>query len=390
MQRDVTSGREWTAFAASLWRTKVSLAVILAAVSVIHMTGLSASLEWPALDAWQRLLEPRDAPYVRVVAIDDDDFRDLFGSQIPLRPDVMAQLVDVIARAHPLAIGVDITTSTGGFAPLADRAGWGTVVWARNGTQDGNRVVPDAVLGGRTLKEPARAGIALAAVDNDAVIRRIPRVFETSVGPRVSFHWAIVESACAAGLKAAGCHDGRPAAESADRDLLVNLYRRRLQLHPMSARTLLQIGAGLPADRGPEALQGRIVLLGGTFRAGKDIHQTPIGEMAGVQMWAHAIETELGMEGVEEVGAGWLTLADAGIAVLMIWLHHFVGGRRAFVAMIVVVPLLMIGLSLALFRAAGLLLTFGPIVIGIIGHQLLDDFNHLKKRRAVSAAPAGG
>ena len=71
--------------------------------------------------------------------------------------------------------------------------------------------------------------------------------------------------------------------------------------------------------------------------------------MAGVQIWAHAIETELGMEGVEEVHAVWLTLADAAIAALMIWLHHSIGGRRAFVAMIVVVPVLMIGLSLVLF-----------------------------------------
>ena len=202
-----------------LWRTKWSLAVILAVVFVIHITGLLAPVELPALDAWQSLLEARDAPNVRVVAIDDDDFRDLFGSQIPLRPDIVAQLVDVIARAHPLVIGVDITTSDGGFAPLADRAGWGTVVWARNGTPSGSRVLPDAVLGGRTLAEPARAGIALAAVDTDAVVCGHARVFDTNVGPRLSFHWAVVESACAAGLTAAGCHDGRPAAEHADRDL---------------------------------------------------------------------------------------------------------------------------------------------------------------------------
>ena len=383
MRRRVTSRDAWVTFGATLSRNKRSLAGILVVVFVIHATHALQPLELRALDVWQRLLEERPAGFVRVVAIDDADFATLFGGRMPLQPAVIAKLLDVIAAARPLLIGVDIKTSSSEFASLAERTDWGPVVWGRDGRAQGHLVVPDAILGGRTVLPPGRAGVALAAVDSDDVVRRIPRMFDTRAGPRSSFHWEIVRAACESGLRAPGCRANAPAVDGADSAPLVNLYPQRLQLRPIPASALLQIGGQLPPGVGPEALSGRVVLLGGTFREGRDAHRTPVGELSGVETWAHAIETELRNEGVEEVGAIWLTLADAAIALVIMWLHHFVGGRAAFLTIIFVAPLAMVGLSLILFRAAGLLLTFVPVVVAILIHQLWDDY----RQAATSVTP---
>ena len=102
--------------------------------------------------------------------------------------------------------------------------------------------------------------------------------------------------------------------------------------------------------------------------------------MSGVEVWAHAIETELEEGGMEEVGKGWLILTDVVIALLILWLHHFIGGRAAFLTYILIVPLSLMIASFVIFRATALFLNFAPVAVAIFVHQLYDDF--LQSKRA--------
>ena len=64
----------------------------------------------------------------------------------------------------------------------------------------------------------------------------------------------------------------------------------------------------------PEYLEGRIVLLGGTNRL-EDMHDTPLGKMAGTVLLAYSIQTLLENKEVEPLPVGWLALISFFIVV---------------------------------------------------------------------------
>src|SRR5262249_1914480 len=50
------------------------------------------------------------------------------------------------------------------------------------------------------------------------------------------------------------------------------------------------------SDKSP--IKDKIVVLGGTYRAARDVHATPVGQRAGMNLLASAIETELTNRGI--------------------------------------------------------------------------------------------
>jgi CHASE2 domain-containing sensor protein len=354
-----------SSFWSVVWEQRIALSVILGIVTAAHAFGLLTFLEFPFLDAWQAMLPATSAKFVRVVVIDDNDFSGLFGGHRPLDPGVVQRLIKAIAKGSPRVIGVDVDTSAARFSEMDRSLSAVPIVWARNASPE-NPVVPGEVLGGRPLGERDRTGIALAMKDSDGTIREIPRFLPTPVGPRVSFHWALVEEACRAGMETETCKQSLKVLEPP----LVNLYRKRIELKPISASAVLDI-----AETGaPSAFKDRIVLLGGTFAAARDTHETPLGAMPGVEIWAHAIETELSGNRIGRIGKGWIVATDVAVALIIIWLHRSVGGRRAFLLYIAVIPLLMGLVSLMLFGGLRLWFTFAPVVVSILIHQLYHDY----------------
>ena len=80
--------------------------------------GILHKLEPAVMDAQMRLTKAPEDSSVSIVSIDDDDYRNLFKAQSPLRPEALAALIDAIAAGDPAVIVVDIDTSDSQFKDI--------------------------------------------------------------------------------------------------------------------------------------------------------------------------------------------------------------------------------------------------------------------------------
>jgi CHASE2 domain-containing sensor protein len=126
-------------------------------------------------------------------------------------------------------------------------------------------------------------------------------------------------------------------------------------------------------NRREALLRDKIVLIGGNFRAARDVYLTPLGEMAGVELIALAIESEFG-GGIRETSKLLEKLADLFVGSLIVLLYFYYRRRPRFALLLslVGVPLVATAFSLLLFRTAAYWFNFMPIIIGMVMHQMLE------------------
>lgn len=265
-----------------------------------------------------------------LVTITDSDYATFFGGRSPLRADTLDRIIRVIAAARPRVVGIDLDTSDPSFgqlAPLAESFAQSReprVVWAQDmagcpavGDEQGanatseskacrdHGMTPLGVLGisDDSLQKRNRAekgniietGLAVTQLDEYGTVRRYQRSLEIGAGERLSFAAAIRR---ALGTAADDDNDQKP---------------RYVRFHPglstewrLSIQQLLNHFAKQPTALAT-ILTGKIVLLGGTFRAARDDHHTPVGMMAGVDIHAQTIDTELNAR--VKPAPGWLRLS---------------------------------------------------------------------------------
>jgi hypothetical protein len=253
---------------------------------------------------------PRD---VAVVDIDQASFEDpaLFGARRPLDADVLATLIDDVAKAGPALIAIDISTSDPSFRALRPRSSWPPIVWgqeivpARSGCAaatcayrplpvlGGTRHVPDGAACGRAF--PACAAIPVRVGDRDSIGRRYERTIAIpGLEGRPAFPWAIVERCAALVKPIADCVRASQHAADAGRDPLLRFrYDDSWPGMRYSAETVVSEANAHPDAwvRDP-ALHGHIVLIGGTY-GGEDRHATTGAVRPGLLINAHIIEDEL-------------------------------------------------------------------------------------------------
>lgn len=154
-------------------------------------------------------------------------------------------------------------------------------------------------------------------------------------------------------------------------------FRSRHLLN-FSADTILELSAGSASgysgDRG--VLRDRIVLLGGAYREGRDVHHTPLGEMSGIRIQAQIIATELDGGGEPRpsvVGVVALQFIVGCVLVLLFLQFPF---RTASALVLVAFPILAAGGSLVTTGSvfAGLPY-FIPLLVLIIVQQLYEQAN---------------
>lgn len=127
------------------------------------------------------------------------------------------------------------------------------------------------------------------------------------------------------------------------------------------------------------SFKDQIVVIGGTYYAGRDSYFTPIGSLTGVELVGLSIDAVQKDKAIGEAKE-WIELAvDLLIGAVLVFIGISDLGRVGTiltVAAIVVLPLVS---SLLIFQTAKLFLNFTPIVLGAGAHMIYDRHQEARK-----------
>jgi adenylate cyclase len=293
-----------------IWAVGLAVSVVVTAASGM---GYLERFQATALDILQKLQGRRYPSRVIIVAIDDDAFKNI-GGRSPIPRDYLARVIRGIGRSGAASIGVDVQLDTP-TTPAADGALAAAIrEIADNGLSRVVLLAPiepaGTLLGGAELGPSVVLATPNMPTDDDRLVRRVePALVEP--GGRLLPTLGLAAVARAGGL------DARTLGEaiSSGRALALPRFRNGV-LEPggtpaVTARagmtwpinyvgpagTILTVGSdALAALSDPSIeiataaanpLHGSVVLVGGTFKAGRDVSLTPHGEMPGVEVHAN-------------------------------------------------------------------------------------------------------
>jgi len=333
----------------------------------LERTGWASGFEMAALDGVVlagRALEPEN---VVIVAITEQDYAaaDLFDETSPLDPRVVHEVIDAIVAGGPRAIGVDLDTSSRKFRTFAPSRHWPPIVWACNAEPVPGTHLFDVgeVLGGQDLDPPPVRGVALLPASFDSVLREYRRWFHTiPAGARhASFPRAVAELA----NPRLAAHD-----EADGEDLILNSLTSPASVPRIAVRDVLSASAGEGWKDGP--LDGKVVILGGTYRAGRDRHRTPGGERDGVELMAQAVELELQGAGIHHVGHIRMFFAELFAGMILAWIGHRYSPIGNLFLSLGAVPVLGVLCSVVVFASLSLWANFALPLVGVVLHQMYE------------------
>lgn len=381
----------------SILRSMPVILAIAAATFFLGHGGWLRGFETGALDTMLRLKTPRRVPEIVIVGITEKDYREIFHARSPLALEPLQRVIAAIAAGKPKVIAIDLDTSSAEFASLVVGSS-ASIVWAQDAirAEDGGVFEPVPVLGGR---EPAPVtGLALLPLDADGLVRRYRSSFETASGPKPALPEAVIRVWRRAPAGTPAHHEAsrgeahhepeahEAAAEhhegGAHHDLFLNFAGDRFSFPRMTASDLLQASAGAAwSESGP--LAGKIVVLGGLYRAARDEYPTPLGSMAGSEVMAHAIASELRGAGVRHASEVLMVILEILGGIALVVIHHRLEMRTAMFVTLLAIPVFALVSSFLAFSSLALWANFVPLLLGVLIHQLYD---HAKEYRRLLAA----
>jgi class 3 adenylate cyclase/CHASE2 domain-containing sensor protein len=293
------------------------LAGILAGVAVVVLAhfGMLEALEHWSLDQLFEWRGPRHPTLeVVIVTIDESSMAEL-GEQWPFPRAMHGRLIGKIAEGRPLAIGVDIIFDAPSSRGRGDDEALAAAVAHAGNVVLGAALVDDVqpFYVRTTLNPPTpviRAGAAGVAPvnmlpDADGQVRRVP-VWMSLNGERIPGLDAQLHALVAkAGLRIEPLPDSRT--------VLIN-FRGGMRTYPWVSYYRVLAGE-IPA----EYWKGKVVLVGPTSVIFHDVFTTafvPSGEMPGVEIHAHALDTLARGDYIREVPR-WVSTVLAVVAALL-------------------------------------------------------------------------
>ncbi len=342
--------------------------VVGAALGAQEINGLASPLdriENLTLD-WRFLLAgARPAPSsVVIVAIDDEALSET-RSDAPTR-EMMARLVRALADFHPRSIAIDIAflnpRDGDADAKLAGALKAGPAVVAAIGdfaavdppsaTAEPSDLAlapkPSSVLWPiNSIRDAAEVGLANVSTDKSGVPRYIPMIYQTPEGVAPSFALA---AACQ-GLQAEPVL-GRDRIEIAGRVRGMDLgYHMPLRFYgPEGSFKRISAAEVLRGDLDPEAVRGKVVVVGVTATGASDSFATPFDRVApGAEVFATAIGNLMAGDGLARTRLTRRIDAAAAVAlpVLMIAFMAMRGAATGFALASLVFVLWLAGVFLA-------------------------------------------
>lgn len=363
-----------------LLRLAVTAAVISAITLALERTGRFKNVEARWNDAMVGLFRPAPSGSVVLVGITDRDHAraDLFKYSAPLDPGTLLRLIHQVALCRPAVVAVDIDLQPHPYEPRLEASDRRRLYWM--------------------LRDLARQGSTTWIVAKAPPASHQPHVFDESVveawdsllvaasSASTRLHFASPDFELEEGLarhmplSARDASTGSltptllgavarswsaqdvPAAKEADKELLIR-YTGRFTLNDSLRTTQFATSAGdllaSPIDAtGTNDITGRIVVVGGMFRASRDEVWTPIGRLYAAEVWAEAIDTWVRGDSPRHVSWFWAFLLETAIGLggglLMARFNPLVGYLLALPILAIITVLasiLMFGLGLVMMSA---------------------------------------
>ena len=318
-----------------------------AALGALEINGLASPLdriENLTLD-WRFLLAgARPAPPgVVIVAIDDETLSEA-GGGAPTR-EMMARIVRALAGFHPRSIAIDMaflnSRDEEADAQLAGALRTAPAVVAAIGVFDaagrsagaaepGDLALapePSSVLWPiDAIRDAAQVGLANVSTDSSGVPRYIPMIYRTPDGVVPSFALAAASEA----LKAEPVL-GPSQIEIAGRVREMDPgYHMPLRFYgPEGSLKRISAAQVLRGDLDPEALRGKIVVVGVTAAGASDTFATPFDRVApGAEVFATAIGNLLAGDGLARTPST-RRIDAAGVVALPVFMIALMAMRQA-------------------------------------------------------------
>jgi CHASE2 domain-containing sensor protein len=215
----------------------------------------------------------------------------------------------------------------------------------------------------------ARTGIPIFPAEPDGAVREYQRLFQAESERANSLSWAVVKVATA------------DPPRGGNR-LVFNFHGDRTKF------PVIQAGEFLGESFHPDAdtwkpLRNKVILVGGRYSAARDEYVTAVGHMAGVELIAHAVYSDLIDQGICEFSEYAALPIDFAIGFLIVAGFYYLPSLRlAFWTTLIGTILIAFFGSLLTFRSGTYWINFVPMVAGILLHQLLDHaerYRHMQR-----------
>ncbi len=293
------------------WHLITGALFVLAGVGATRFLESTNLLAWPQralLDSMPATLTSTPSHALLIVTITDDDYAERFHRRSPLDPRQVSEIIGGIQFFSPKVIGVDLDTEDWNPEDAARVSpSPGRLLWARLFTADPAGPLRIAELDKVLGSEGANVCYGLTAMqaDSDLLVRQYPGEYRMARGsqtvaypsfPIVVQH-LVTDGSCP--------KESQPQSEGARTE--ANWDENRLLIRYRGAgHEIRRIPAGALMDTVQLArenlehpavqlmrnlIAGQIVLLGGTYRAGRDTYPTPVGMVAGVEILGQAVLT---------------------------------------------------------------------------------------------------
>jgi CHASE2 domain-containing sensor protein len=374
-------------------RRALPVIIVLAVLTAIaEHYGLFDPLETTALDAFIASHRTTPAKEVVLVAIDDNDYDELFHGRSPLDGSTIRRIVEAVLAGGPAVVGVDLDTSHSDFGTALGDFADSRVVWGRDArvTWRGSDVFadPQPVLGQRDPSVPS--GLTVFPPSRDGVVRRYARRIGSERFGRVdTLPWALTTRYCSMAGDALPRRCEALKAAPTDEDVILNLAGDRYNFTTTWAAGALLRASMNPSwsDQAAQLFGRKIVLVGGTYSVARDSYPTVVGPMAGVELMGQAVQTDLTGE-PQDVRRVVMVVTELLAAIFLVWVNWRLppGTVLNLVLNGTAVAVLVLGGSYLLFRTTAYWADFVPICAGVVVHQLYDRARENREVRADLAA----
>lgn len=324
-----------------------------------------------------------------VIEVDDAAYFALFGGSSPLRQDKVQELIKVADQAGAKVIGVDIDTRDWDPAKLRTLHTRAPIVWAE--VPLGSYRVSHKELENNAAQieeiETCRGSASVERSPLDGVVRTMPGSgsladMMTVLGlgsdcktvqrerrayPRIPQEPSYIR------FVDRRFSEGHRATDSGQEAGPV-----RTTIPPYLAASVLQ-GASrkdwIQTSNSPGLFQDKYVLIGGSFEDSGDRHLTPFGETFGLDIQADILATKLCNNAIQRAPDLLVIGSDIGFGFVLLVILWRLRERPTYrwMALTVVASAGVIILTLSLFYG-GLFLSFVPILLGVLFHQIADSY----------------